>query len=128
MPSAEVTPKAAGSLTEALWREIDGPYRAILEHPFILGLSDGDLSEEAFRFYVVQDAHFLRAFARTLGVVAARSPDEGDIAMFCEHAGGALEVERALHESFFVDFDMREEDVFFFNDTATTEIYTSYLL
>jgi thiaminase (transcriptional activator TenA) len=128
MPSPQVTPKAAGSLTEALWREIDGPYRAILEHPFILGLSDGDLAEEAFRFYVVQDAHFLRAFARTLGVIAARSPEEGDIAMFSEHSAGALEVERSLHESFFVEFDLREDEVAATPVAPTNLAYTNYLL
>jgi thiaminase/transcriptional activator TenA len=87
-------------LSVRLWAGIDDIYAAILAHPFIAGLTDGSLQREAFRFYVVQDAHYLREYARALSMAAARAPAEADIAMFAEHAAGAIAVERSLHESF----------------------------
>jgi hypothetical protein len=46
---AKVSPSVVGPLTAALWSQIEGPYRAILTHPFVTGLQDGGLAEEAFR-------------------------------------------------------------------------------
>jgi len=91
-----------------LWSGIEGTYQAILEHTFITGLTDGSLERVAFEFYVVQDAHYLREYARALSVAAARAPAEADIAMFNEHAAGAIAVERSLHEGFFADLGISE--------------------
>jgi thiaminase (transcriptional activator TenA) len=118
----------SGPLTAQLWSSIDATYGAILEHPFITGLTDGSLDQAAFRFYVIQDAHYLREFARALSVAAARAPEERDIAMFNEHAAGAIAVERQLHESFFSDFGVSEADVAATPMAPTNLAYTSYLL
>jgi len=114
--------------TEELWRSIGPVYEAILKHPFVTGLADGTLDEKAFRFYVVQDAHYLRDYARALSICSARAPLEDDILMFARHAAGAIEVERSLHESFFADFGLSEEDVAAETIAPTTLAYTSYLL
>ena len=92
--------------TTTLWRAIEPIYAAILAHPFLRGLTDGSLPREAFRFYAVQDALYLRDFARALALAAARAPREDWIIMFTEHAAGALKVEKTLHESFFKDFGL----------------------
>jgi thiaminase/transcriptional activator TenA len=115
-------------LSAELWSGIEGTYRAILEHPFVIGLGDGSLERSAFEFYVVQDAHYLREYARALSVAAARAPVEADIAMFSEHAAGAIAVERSLHEGFFADFGVSEQDVARTPVAPTNLAYTSYLL
>jgi thiaminase (transcriptional activator TenA) len=116
------------TLTDRLWASIDDIYAAILEHPFIVGLTDGSLERDAFRFYVVQDAHYLRDYARALSVCAARAPSEADIAMFGEHAAGAIAVERSLHESFYAELGLDESAVAATPMAPTTLAYTSYLL
>jgi thiaminase (transcriptional activator TenA) len=116
------------SLTHQLWSSIEDTFKRIVDHPFILGLTDGSLAEEAFRFYVIQDAHYLREYARALSLMSARSPRETDILMFARHAAGAIEVERALHAGFFRDFGISEEVVSRTPVAPTTLAYTSYLL
>jgi thiaminase/transcriptional activator TenA len=111
-----------------LWSGIEEIYEAILAHPFLTGLVDGSLERESFQFYVIQDAHYLREYARALSVAAARAPTEQDIAMFARHAEGAVEVERSLHESFFADFGLSAEHVARTPVTPTNRAYTSYLL
>jgi thiaminase (transcriptional activator TenA) len=77
---------------------------------------------------VVQDAHYLREYARALSVAAARATSGTDIAMFARHAAGAVEVERSLHESFFRDFGLSGEQVASTPMAPTNVAYTSYLL
>jgi len=124
------TPPPTGSSTFSaeLWSGIEPTYRAILGHPFIAGLTDGSLERESFSFYVVQDAHYLRDYARALSVAAARAPEEADIQMFAEHAAGAIVVERSLHEGFFREFGVSAADLASTPMAPTTLAYTSYLL
>lgn len=110
------------------WKSIAPIYDAILEHPFIHGLADGTLPRESFEFYVVQDALYLREFARALAVTAGRAPRDEWIIMFSEHAAGALQVERALHETFFKDFGLAPAEVSSTPLAPANLAYTSYLL
>ncbi len=116
------------SLTQRLWESISSTYGAILEHPFIAGLTTGDLEREAFEFYVVQDALYLQEYSRALALCAARAPNEDATKMFAEHAAGAIAVEHQLHESFFKDFGLSERDVRTTELAPTNLAYTSYLL
>jgi thiaminase/transcriptional activator TenA len=119
---------ATGALSGELWKSIEGVYGAILRHPFLTGLTDGSLSRESFRFYAVQDALYLREFARSLSIAAARAPQDDWIIMFDEHAAGALRVERELHESFFSEWGLTPAAVAATPLAPTNLAYTSYLL
>jgi len=116
------------TFTSTLWRSIEGIYMSILRHPFVTGLTDGSLPRDSFRFYAVQDALYLRDFARALSIAAARAPEDDWIIMFNEHAAGALKVERQLHESFFKEFGLTADEVAAAPLAPTNLAYTSYLL
>ncbi len=116
------------AFTDDLWSSIAPIYAAILRHPFVSALADGSLPAPSFRFYALQDALYLREFARALAIASARAAEDDAIVMFAKHAAGALEVERALHESFFRDFGLTREDVAATPLAPTNVAYTSYLL
>ena len=116
------------SFSASLWSAITPIYDAVLAHPFLRGLTDGSLDADAFTFYVVQDAHYLRDYARALSVVAAKAPRDADIATFARHAAGAIEVERSLHEGFFAELGIAPEAAAAAPVSPTTRAYTSYLL
>jgi thiaminase/transcriptional activator TenA len=118
----------SNGFSQTLWASIGEIYGKILIHPFVSGLTDGSLDKEDFRFYVVQDARYLREYARALSLLAARAPEEQDILMFNQHAAGAMEVERALHKGFFRDFGLTEEEFAEIPMAPTNVAYTSYLL
>lgn len=103
-------------------------YEAVLAHPFVAGLTDGSLERDVFSFYVVQDAHFLREYARALSVTGARARSEREITMFNRHAVETLEAERALHESFYDELELSEELVAATPMAPTNVAYTSFLL
>src|SRR5436853_845471 len=116
------------AFSQELWQSIGPVYAAILRHPFVRGLTDGSLPRKSFQFYAVQDALYLREFARGLSIAAARAPRDEWIIMFNEHATEALRVERALHESFFAEFGLSAADVAATPLAPTNVAYTSYLL
>jgi thiaminase (transcriptional activator TenA) len=116
------------AFTRELWQGIIPIYKSILIHPFIKGLTDGSLKEKGFEFYVIQDALYLREFARALSIAAAKAPQDDWIIMFNEHSVGALRVERALHEGFFRDFRIKRKDVINTPLAPTNLAYTNYLL
>jgi thiaminase/transcriptional activator TenA len=116
------------TFTRELWTAIEPLYDEILRHPFLRGLTDGTLPREAFRFYAIQDALYLREFARSLAAAAARAPEDDWIIMFSDFAASALRVERALHESFFAAWGLTPAEVAATPLAPTNLAYTSYLL
>ena len=116
------------SWSARLWNEIEPTFAAILDHPFLIGLTDGSLDPEVFTEYFAQDVHYLRDYARALSIVAAKAPTLADTAMFARHAAEVLDVELALHDSLLPEFNL---DSGFFDEAPVTPItraYTSYLL
>jgi thiaminase (transcriptional activator TenA) len=95
--------------TAAMWEEIGPVYRAILELPFNRELAAGTLSRERFAFYMVQDAHYLGAFARALATAAANATSPETQTKLAKSAHDAIVVERSLHEGFFRDFGITPE-------------------
>jgi len=122
------TTAGRGGFTGELWASAEGIYAGITEHPFLLGLADGTLPEERFRYYVVQDALYLREYARALALAGVRAGDDGALAMFCAHATGALDVERSLHEGFLAELGVSGEEARTAEPSPTTLAYTSFLI
>jgi len=129
------TPVPAGSTgppaqpwSARLWQEIEGTYAAILEHPFLTGLTDGTLDAGAFAAYVCQDVHYLRDYARALAVVGAKAPTHTDTAMLARHAAGAVDAELTLHATLLADLGLDPVQVAAVPVAPTTRAYTSYLL
>ena len=114
--------------TTQLWRGIEPVFAAILEHPFLAGLADGSLPASTFGYYLAQDAHYLRDYARALAVVGAKAPTHRDAAMFSRHAAETAEVELALHETLLPQLGIDPATLDAIPASPTTTAYTSYLL
>ena len=116
------------SFAADLWREITGIYAAILEHPFLTGLADGSLPREAFEFYVIQDALYLRKYAQALALIASRAQDTAQTEMFARHAAGVVSAEMSLHSTLLVELGIDPATADAAQEAPTTLAYTSYLL
>ncbi len=117
-----------GTFTAGLWGSITDIYDAILAHPFITGLADGTLPAESFAFFVVQDALYLKQYARALAAVASRAPEPGAMRMFARHAADAVTVEQELHSTLLPALGIRAADAAAAQAAPTNLAYTSYLL
>jgi thiaminase (transcriptional activator TenA) len=114
--------------TDAMWAEIRPTYEAILDLPFNRELAAGTLSRERFVFYMVQDAHYLGAFARALATAAAKATTPEAQVTFAGSAHEAIVVERALHEGFFREFGVSAERFAATRPSPTCAGYSDFLL
>jgi thiaminase/transcriptional activator TenA len=114
----------SGGFSGELWHGIAGIYRAILAHPFLTGLADGSLPHDAFAFYVIQDALYLRRYSEALAAVGGKAPSAAEAEMFARHAAEAAEVERSLHGSLLADLGVDPAA----EPAPVNLAYTSYLL
>lgn len=83
-------------------------YHKILKHPFLRELLNGSLPREKFIFYLRQDALYLAEFGRALASVAARLDDLEDSQDFIGFARDTMLVERALHESYLHESNVKD--------------------
>src|SRR5215216_3694649 len=127
MTTSPVTAPDVG-FTAELWEAAAPVFAAILEHPFLRGLTDGSLPEERFHVYVKQDSLYLREYARCLALASAKAQTSHWCEMFAAHAQSALNVERSLHEAYFAAWGLSSEAVIQTPASPTTLAYTSYLL
>jgi thiaminase/transcriptional activator TenA len=111
-----------------LWTDIEPVFAAILDHPFLIGLTDGSLDSGVFGEYVAQDVHYLRDYARALAIVGAKAPTLADTSMFARHAAEVFDVELALHAALLPDLGLDPAAVGAVTVSPTTRAYTSYLL
>lgn len=115
------------TFTGRCWRDVEQLRRAILEHPFLLGLVDGTLPEHRFRSYVVQDSLYLLSYSRTLAVLAARARTPGDTSLLAGSAASTVAVEQELHGELLGLLGLTSEDVQTADPGPTTLAYTSFM-
>lgn len=109
---------------DVLWSDMAPAYDAVLAHPFLTGLTDGTLPRAAFRHYLVQDAHYLRGYAKALAACAVKAPDEDTTLLFARHSTNAIAAERDLHTALLGELGGAGDEP----AAPTTTAYVSYLL
>lgn len=97
-------------------------------HPFVRGIGDGTLAEDAFRHYVRQDYLFLIDYGRLLALACARAPEPATMARFAELARAILVDEMDLHRAFAAEWGVTIEELEREPATPTTSAYVDFLL
>ncbi|MEM6908158.1 MAG: thiaminase II [Pseudomonadota bacterium] len=95
--------------------------------PFNRELAQGVLPTEKFRHYMIQDAHYLEGFARSLALVAAKGWEAEHVVQFAKAAEVAIIVERDLHADYFNRFGVSPEDFVCADLSPACNHYVSYL-
>lgn len=114
--------------SRAAWRRNEDLYERIRTMPFNQALADGSLEPDRFRHYIVQDAHYLIAFARALAIAAAKADDADGIVQFAEAAKVAVVVERSLHADYFDRFGVSPAEFAAAELSPACHHYTTFLL
>ena len=110
------------------WNANKALYETIRAMPFNAALQEGSLTEDRFKHYIIQDAHYLIAFGRALAVAAAKADDPDGIVQFAEAAKVAIIVERALHADYFQRFDVTAQDFEATPLSPACHHYSNYLI
>ncbi len=102
--------------------------QTIQEMDFNRALSAGTLDQEIFKYYVVQDSLYLTGYARALAAAGVKAPNPDAMLTFTGSAQEAIQVERALHASYFETFGVDPAEARNAEPSPTCLAYTSYML
>lgn len=116
------------SFTAEIWKKNAALFETTRTMPFNQELADGTLSKERFRHYMIQDAHYLVAFGRSLAIAAAKADNADEVVQFANAAHGAVVVERSLHKDFMEQFGVSPDTFASTPLSPTTHHYSSFLL
>jgi thiaminase/transcriptional activator TenA len=97
-------------------------------HPFVLGIGDGTLPLDKFRYYMRQDYLFLVDFSRVIAIAVAKSRSVDDMAWFARLLHETLNTEMALHVGFCGEFGITEDELKATSPSPTTLAYTRHLI
>ncbi|GKT03213.1 thiaminase II [Furfurilactobacillus entadae] len=102
-------------------------WQASLDHPFIEQLSAGTLPEAVFRYYLIQDHHYLRDFAKLHELTAAATTDPKVTALLLELAADLRAGEMATRATYFKTLKITDDEVATTPLAPTTYAYTSHM-
>lgn len=126
--AALACPAAEPRLTDEMWAEARPVYEKTLAHPFLRGLAGGTLPRSRFRFYLVQDSHYLRVFARVLSALAAKAPRADWARTLDRRAAATLRTEQELHGGLLRSFGVAPEAARAAPMAPTAYAYGNHLL
>jgi thiaminase (transcriptional activator TenA) len=111
-------------LHDILWKQNVHLANKCLEHPFLQGIKDGTLNEDAFKVYIAQDAFFLKAFHKAYALAIAKCNDTETARIFLNLMAGVLE-ELNLHKEYSKKLGIEIENV---KPMPACRAYTDFLL
>lgn len=97
-------------------------------HPFVRALIDGSVSVERFRFYQMQDARYLEAYADTCSILSTRFADPEDKLWFIDGARLAIVVEQQLHAGYGKRLGYSAEDVAGLECSPNNRAYQNHMI
>lgn len=95
---------------EVVREEADGYWESSMVHPFVKGLVQGTLPMENFKFYMMQDAIYLKHYSKILAIAASKSETNQEVAYYLESARSINEAELELHRTVFKELHIGEQE------------------
>ena len=116
MTTAQIMLDAAAEI----WKEYN-------RHPFVLGIQDGTLDKEKFRFYIIQDYLYLKDYAKifALGVAKAKSLKTANL--FAKYIG-VMNGEMDIHSGYLAKLGVTQQEIDKAQPSLDNLSYTSYML
>ena len=102
-------------------------WQAYNEHPFVLGIQNGTLPEEKFRFYIIQDYLYLEDFVKTLAVGVAKAKNLKTINLFAKYIS-VINGELDVHNGYLAKLGVTQEEIASTPRALDNLSYTSYML
>ena len=97
-------------------------------HPFILGLQNGDLDPDKFRFYILQDYLYLEEYAKVFAVGVAKAKSHELMQTPSGILTAITHVEMNLHNGYMGKFNVKPDELGNSARSLDNLSYTSYML
>lgn len=101
---------------------------ASFDHPFVVALANGSLDSERFRFYQMQDARYLEAFADACSIISTRCEKPETKLWFIDAARLAIVVEQQLHAGYGETLGYTPDDIRKVELTPNNKAYQDHMI
>lgn len=117
-----------GALFNALRSDAGDAWGRYVDHPFVRGIGAGDLPEQAFRHYLIQDYLFLIHFSRAWALAAYKGETLADIQTAAATLNAIADTEMTLHVRYCRDWGIDEAAMQGAPEAPANMAYTRYVL
>ena len=112
--------------SEELRRDLDSVWERIFSHPFLKEVQAGTLPLEKFRYYVIQDYHYLEGFGRSVSIALSKGPDTETLRKLVRRV--TTPIERPLHARMFELLEIEQEEVDRVGPSPTNLAYVNHMI
>ena len=98
-------------LSNVLYESVKEIWQSYLQHPFVKGLGDGTLPEDAFRFYMLQDYLYLLEYSKVFALGVVKSKEEKLMRRFAKMVHNTLDGEMNIHKTYMKRLGISEQEI-----------------
>lgn len=102
-------------------------WKAYNEHPFVLGIQNGSLDKEKFRYYIIQDYLYLADYAKTFAVGVAKAKSLETANLFANYIA-VMNGELDVHHGYLAKLGITQAEIDATARSLDNLSYTSYML
>ncbi len=114
--------------TERLLKVTKEIWASYNEHPFVLGLQDGSLDQNKFKYYIIQDFLYLEEYAKVFSLGIAKAKSQETMKLFSKYVTLLTEGEMDIHRGYMGKFAVSREELEATPRALDNLSYTSYML
>ncbi|MBQ7545326.1 MAG: bifunctional hydroxymethylpyrimidine kinase/phosphomethylpyrimidine kinase [Synergistaceae bacterium] len=97
-------------------------------HPFVKGMETGTLDPAKFRYYIIQDYHYLNEYSKVFALGAAKAKSLGTMQLFSSVIEAIANVEMDVHRGYMGKLGVSQEEIDRTARHPANLSYTSYML
>lgn len=97
-------------------------------HPFVLGIQNGDLDREKFRYYIIQDYLYLLDYAKCFAIGLAKAGSPETARLFSRYIASLTGGEMDIHRGYMGRLGITREELEATPAALDNLSYTSYML
>ncbi len=114
------------SFSKELQQDAEHIWSRIFNHPFLKEIQSGTLPLEKFRYYAIQDYHYLEGFGRTVAIALSKAPDTPTLRKLAPRVN--TPVERPLHVRMFELLEITVEEAERIGPSPTNRAYMDHMV
>lgn len=116
------------TVTERLLKATEDIWAKYNAHPFVMGIQDGTLDKEKFRYYIIQDYLYLEDYAKAFAIGIAKAKSLETTRIFSSYINTLTGGEMDIHRGYMGKFAVSQAELSVTPRALDNLSYTSYML
>lgn len=114
--------------TQRLFHKTTDLWQQYYDHPFVMGIQNGDLAKDKFRFYTIQDYLYLLDYAKVFAIGLTKADTPELMHTFSQYISQIMDCEMNVHEGYMAELQITREQLRSARPSLANRSYTSYML